>query len=119
MKARTYFFITYKLLERSGGLYHNDRILSRAEEHFNEDRGKKALELYEPLYEEINDPNLLNRIGKLELLFSKLDEAVQTFRRVLKIDVKNAEAREGLKQLHQKFLMQLDNAVKKLSLIHI
>ena len=113
MKARTYFFITYKLLERSGGYYHIDRILNRAEEHFNEDRGKKALELYEPLYEEINAPNLLNRIGKLQLLFSKLDEAVQTFRRVLKIDVKNSEAREGLKQLHQKFLMQLDNAVKK------
>ena len=113
MKARTYFFIIYKLLERSGGYYHIERILNRAEEHFNEDRGKKALELYEPLYEEINAPNLLNRIGKLQLLFSKLDEAVQTFRRVLKIDVKNAEAREGLKQLHQKFLMQLDNAVKK------
>ena len=113
MKARTYFFITYKLLERSGGYYHIERILNRAEEHFNEDRGKKALELYEPLYEEINAPNLLNRIGKLQLLFSKLDEAVQTFRRVIKIDVKNAEAREGLKQLHQKFLMQLDNAVKK------
>ena len=113
MKARTYFFITYKLLERSGGYYHIERILNRAEEHFNEDRGKKALELYEPLYEEINAPNLLNRIGKLQLLFSKLDEAVQTFRRVLKIDVKNAEAREGLKQLHQKFLMKLDNAVKK------
>ena len=113
MKARTYFFITYKLLERSGGYYHIERILNRAEEHFNEDRGKKALELYEPLYEEINAANLLNRIGKLELLFSKLDEAVQTFRRVLKIDVKNTEAREGLKQLHQKFLMQLDNAVKK------
>ena len=113
MKARTYFFITYKLLERSGGYYHIERILNRAEEHFNEDRGKKALELYEPLYEEINAPNLLNRIGKLQLLFSKLDEAVQTFRRVLKIDVKNTEAREGLKQLHQKFLMQLDNAVKK------
>ncbi len=113
MKARTYFFITYKLLERSGGYYHIERILNRAEEHFNEDRGNKALELYEPLYEEINAPNLLNRIGKLQLLFSKLDEAVQTFRRVLKIDVKNAEAREGLKQLHQKFLMQLDNAVKK------
>ncbi|MEC7086122.1 MAG: tetratricopeptide repeat protein [SAR324 cluster bacterium] len=113
MKARTYFFITYKLLERSGGYYHIERILNRAEEHFNEDRGKKALELYEPLYEEINAPNLLNRIGKLQLLFSKLDEAVQTFRRVLKIDVKNAEAREGLKQLHKKFLMQLDNAVKK------
>ncbi|MEC7563402.1 MAG: tetratricopeptide repeat protein [SAR324 cluster bacterium] len=113
MKARTYFFITYKLLERSGGYYHIERILNRAEEHFNEDRGKKALELYEPLYEEINAPNLLNRIGKLQLLFSKLDEAVQTFRRVLKIDVKNAEAREGLKQLHQKFLMQLDNAMKK------
>ena len=113
MKARTYFFITYKLLERSGGYYHIERILNRAEEHFNEDRGKKALELYEPLYEEINAPNLLNRIGKLQLLFTKLDEAVQTFRRVLKIDVKNAEAREGLKQLHQKFLMQLDNAVKK------
>ena len=113
MKARTYFFITYKLLERSGGYYHIERILNRAEEHFNEDRGKKALELYEPLYEEINAPNLLNRIGKLQLLFSKLDEAVQTFRRVLKIDVKNAEAREGLKQLHQKLLMQLDNAVKK------
>ena len=113
MKARTYFFITYKLLERSGGYYHIERILNRAEEHFNEDRGKKALELDEPLYEEINAPNLLNRIGKLQLLFSKLDEAVQTFRRVLKIDVKNAEAREGLKQLHQKFLMQLDNAVKK------
>ena len=113
MKARTYFFITYKLLERSGGYYHIERILNRAEEHFNEDRGKKALELYEPLYEEINAPNLLNRIGKLQLLFSKLDEAVQTFRRVLKIDVKNAEAREGLKKLHQKFLMQLDNALKK------
>jgi len=113
MKARTYFFITYKLLERSGGYYHIERILNRAEEHFNEDRGKKALELYEPLYEEINAPNLLNRIGKLQLLFSKLDEAVQTFRRVLKIEVKNAEAREGLKQLHQKFLMQLDNAMKK------
>ena len=113
MKARTYFFITYKLLERSGGYYHIERILNRAEEHFNEDRGKKALELYEPLYEEINAPNLLNRIGKLQLLFSKLDEAVQTFRRVLKIEVKNTEAREGLKQLHQKFLMQLDNAVKK------
>ncbi|HJL87669.1 MAG TPA: tetratricopeptide repeat protein [SAR324 cluster bacterium] len=113
MKARTYFFITYKLLERSGGLYHIDQILKRAEEHFKEDRGKKALEFYEPLYEEINAPNLLNRIGKLQMLFSKLDEAIQSFRRVLKVDGKNPEARDGLKQLHQKFLMQLDNAVKK------
>ena len=37
MKARTYFFITYKLLERSGGYYHIERILNRAEEYFNEE----------------------------------------------------------------------------------
>ena len=75
MIARTYFFISCKLLERSGGCYDISTVLAKADELFSQDQKKKALEIYEPLIEEIHTVELLNRIAAMQIEEQKLDEA--------------------------------------------
>ncbi len=113
MKARTYFFITHKLLERTQGSYNLQDRLMQGEEQFSKGQKKKALEIYEPLVEEIRTPNLLNRTAQLQLENQELEEATRTFRRVLKISSTNNDAREGLKRVFQNYAVQVDNAMKK------
>ena len=112
-QARVSFFTTFKLLERSQGNYHIDACLKDADKLFEENRTKKALEIYEPLVPEITSQELLIRIAKLNIDNKSWDEAFEIYRRILRINRQNKEAREGIKTVHTAYLTASENYLKK------
>ena len=112
-KSRVRFFTTFKLLERSQGDYDVNSCLEAADKFFQEKREKKALEIYEPLIPEISSEELLSRIAGLYLAGKNWDGAFDIFRRVLRKNRKNNEAREGLKSIYTAYLADTENYLKK------
>ncbi len=112
-KSRVRFFTTFKLLERSQGDYDVNSCLEAANKFFQEKREKKALEIYEPLIPEISSEELLNRIAGIYLAGKNWDGAFDIFRRVLRKNRKNNEAREGLKSIYTAYLADTENYLKK------
>ena len=112
-KSRVRFFTTFKLLERSQGDYDVNSCLEAADKLFQEKREKKALEIYEPLIPEITSEELLSRIAKLYLDNKNRDGAFDIFRRVLRKNRQNNEAREGLKSIYTAYLADTENYLKK------
>jgi tetratricopeptide (TPR) repeat protein len=112
-QSRVSFFTTFKLLERSQGNYHIDACLKDADKLFEENRTKKALEIYEPLVPEITSQELLIRIAKLNIDNKSWDEAFEIYRRILRINRQNKEAREGIKTVHTAYLTASENYLKK------
>ena len=112
-KSRVRFFTTFKLLERSQGDYDVNSCLEEADKFFQEKREKKALEIYEPLIPEISSEELLSRIAGLYLAGKNWDGAFEIFRRVLRKNRKNNEAREGLKSIYTAYLADTENYLKK------
>ena len=112
-QARVSFFNTYKLLERSQGNYEIKTCLQKAEKFFNENREKKALEIYDPLVTEINSKKLLLRIAKLNLNSKLWDNALEIYRRILRKERQNNEARKGIKSIYASYLMDSENYIKK------
>jgi tetratricopeptide (TPR) repeat protein len=112
-QSRVSFFTTFKLLERSQGNYHIDACLQDADKLFEENRTKKALEIYEPLVPEITSQELLIRIAKLNIDNKSWDEAFEIYRRILRINRQNKEAREGIKTVHTAYLTASENYLKK------
>ncbi len=112
-KSRVSFFTTFKLLERSQGNYNIDTCLQDADKFFEENRTKKALEIYEPLVPEITSQELLIRIAKLNVDDNSWDEAFELYRRILRINRQNKEAREGIKTVHTAYLTAAENYLKK------
>ena len=112
-QSRVSFFTTFKLLERSQGNYHIDDCLKDADKLFEENRTKKALEIYEPLVPEITSQELLIRIAKLNIDNKSWDEAFEIYRRILRINRQNKEAREGIKTVHTAYLTASENYLKK------
>lgn len=112
-KSRVSFFTTFKLLERSQGNYNIDACLQDADKLFEENRTKKALEIYEPLVPEITSQELLIRIAKLNVDDNSWDEAFELYRRILRINRQNKEAREGIKTVHTAYLTAAENYLKK------
>ena len=112
-KSRVSFFTTFKLLERSQGNYNIDTCLQDADKLFEENRSKKALEIYEPLVPEITSQELLIRIAKLNADNNFWDEAFELYRRILRINRQNKEAREGIKTVHTAYLTAAENYLKK------
>ena len=112
-KSRVSFFTTFKLLERSQGNYNIDACLQDADKLFEENRTKKALEIYEPLVPEITSQELLIRIAKLNADNNFWDEAFELYRRILRINRQNKEAREGIKTVHTAYLTAAENYLKK------
>ncbi|MDP6655269.1 MAG: peptidase C14 caspase catalytic subunit p20 [SAR324 cluster bacterium] len=112
-KSRVSFFTTFKLLERSQGNYNIDTCLQDADKFFEENRTKKALEIYEPLVPEITSQELLIRIAKLNADNNLWDEAFELYRRILRINRQNKEAREGIKTVHTAYLTAAENYLKK------
>ena len=112
-KSRVSFFTTFKLLERSQGNYNIDTCLQDADKFFEENRTKKALEIYEPLVPEITSQELLIRIAKLNADNNFWDEAFELYRRILRINRQNKEAREGIKTVHTAYLTAAENYLKK------
>ncbi len=112
-KSRVRFFTTFKLLERSKGDYDVNSCLEAADKLFNEKREKKALEIYEPLIPEISSELLLSRIAGLYLANKNWDGAFNIFRRVLRKNRKNNDAREGLKSIYSAFMADTENFLKK------
>jgi len=112
-KSRVSFFTTFKLLERSQGNYNIDTCLQDADKFFEENRTKKALEIYKPLVPEITSQELLIRIAKLNADNNFWDEAFELYRRILRINRQNKEAREGIKTVHTAYLTAAENYFKK------
>ena len=112
-KSRVSFFTTFKLLERSQGNYNIDTCLQDADKFFEENRSKKALEIYEPLVPEITSQELLIRIAKLNADNNFWDEAFELYKRILRINRQNKEAREGIKTVHTAYLTAAENYLKK------
>ena len=112
-QARVSFFNTYKLLERSQGSYEIKTCLQKAEKFFNENREKKALEIYDPLVNEINSKKLLLRIAKLNLNSKLWDNALEIYRRILRKERQNNEARKGIKSIYAAYLVDSENYIKK------
>ena len=112
-KSRVSFFTTFKLLERSQGNYNIDTCLQDADKFFEENRSKKALEIYEPLVPEITSQELLIRIAKLNADNNFWDEAFELYRRILRINRQNKEARKGIKTVHTAYLTAAENYLKK------
>jgi tetratricopeptide (TPR) repeat protein len=113
LQSRVSFFTTFKLLERSKSNYNIDACLQDAANLFEENRTKKALEIYEPLVPEITSQELLIRIAKLNVGNKCWDEAFEIYRRVLRINRQNKEAREGIKSVHTYYLSASENYLKK------
>ena len=113
LQSRVSFFTTFKLLERSQSNYNIDACLQDADNHFEGNRTKKALEIYETLVPEITSQELLIRIAKLNVDNKSWDEAFEIYRRVLRINRQNKEAREGIKSVHTAYLVASENYLKK------
>ena len=112
-QSRVSFFSTFKLLERSQGEYEINTCLEKADKLFNDNREKKALEIYEPLTSEITSLKLLLRIAKLNLDSKLWDKALVIFRRILRLDRQNKKARDGIRTIHKAYLLETENFVKK------
>ncbi len=112
-QSRVSFFTTYRLLERSQGDYDIKACLENADKLFNNNQKKKALEIYEPLISEITSEVLLHRIAKLYLDKKLLDGALEVYKRILRKNRQNKEAREGIKSIHTAYLIESENFLKK------
>jgi len=112
-QSRVSFFTTFRLLERSQGDYDIKACLENAEKLFNDNLEKKALEIYEPLISEITSEVLLHRIAKLYLDKKLLDGALEVYKRILRKNRQNKEAREGIKSIHTAYLIESENHLKK------
>ncbi len=112
-QSRVSFFTTYRLLERSQGDYDIKACLENAEKLFNDNLEKKALKIYEPLISEITSEVLLHRIAKLYLDKKLLDGALEVYKRILRKNRQNIEAREGIKSIHTAYLIESENFLKK------
>jgi len=112
-QSRVSFFTTFRLLERSQGDYDIKACLVNAEKLFNDNLEKKALEIYEPLISEITSEVLLHRIAKLYLDKKFLDDALEVYKRILRKNRQNKEAREGIKSIHTAYLIESENHLKK------
>ena len=112
-QSRVSFFTTFRLLERSQGDYDIKACLENAEKLFNDNLEKKALEIYEPLISEITSEVLLHRIAKLYFDKKLLDGALEVYKRILRKNRQNKEAREGIKSIHTAYLIESENFLKK------
>ena len=112
-QSRVRFFTTFRLLEQSKGNYDMKACLENADKLFNNNQKKKALEIYEPLISEITSEVLLHRIAKLYLDKKLLDGALEVYKRILRKNRQNKEAREGIKSIHAAYLIESENFLKK------
>ncbi len=112
-QSRVRFFTTFRLLEQSKGNYDMKACLENADKLFNNNQKKKALEIYEPLISEITSEVLLHRIAKLYLDKKLLDGALEVYKRILRKNRQNIEAREGIKSIHTAYLIESENFLKK------
>ena len=112
-QSRVCFFKTFDLLERSHGDYDISVCLENADKLFNDNRVKTALEIYKPLVTEITSQELLIRIAKIYVENKAWDDAFEIYRRILRINRKNKEAREGIKSVHAAYLIASENYLKQ------
>ena len=112
-QSRVRFFTTFRLLEQSKGNYDMKVCLENADKLFNNNQKKKALEIYEPLISEITSEVLLDKIAKLYLEKKLLDDALEIYKRILRKNRQNKEARGGIKSIHTAYLIESENFLKK------
>ena len=113
ISARRHFFLLHKLLECSHGSYHIEDSLKLGKNLEQRKQPQKALKIYTPLLPEIEDTELLSRIGHLYLANQNLDDAYKIFQRILRKEKQNTTSRQALKTIREAYLQQVGDAVKK------
>jgi len=112
LKSRRLFFTAYRLLEHSQGFYSIDVCLDRAEKYYKDNHYRKALGVYVPLLKELQSMDLIIRTAELHVTLGELDKAYEVFKMVLRQDPKNETARDGIKDILEKYKKETDRAVK-------
>jgi len=111
-QARTYFFIAYKLLERTKGEYDLAKVIEEGQSHEDNMAPRKALELYEPILEELKEPERINRVAEMLRSFNRPRNAQHAYKLTLKLDRRNSDAMKGLKEIRDGYLVELDKAIR-------
>lgn len=95
-----YLAIGSVLLERSEGLYKLSDLMIAATDHMDNGRNKKALQLFKVVVSEEENPRAWESIGKIHIQLEQLDEAVDAFKNLQKIEPKSQVAEDYLYQIH-------------------
>lgn len=95
-----YLTIGASLLEKSDGLYHLSDLTRIADENLEAGNLKKALKLYRIVVEETDDPNVWSSMGEIYMTQEKYEDAIQTYREILRIDPKSKHAELQLREIH-------------------
>lgn len=104
--ARKYFIITHELVTKSQGYYDMQEFRALGDSYYNEAAYKKALEVYEVILSEVETVDLMVKVGKSYLEMKEYNDALISFKQILKLDPKNKESRNALRQMNAKFISE-------------
>ncbi|MBU2647913.1 tetratricopeptide repeat protein [bacterium] len=118
-KAKKHFFSikylikTAVLLKKSDGMYSMRRLTQKADTLFEQGNFEKALDFYLIAVTEKSDSEIWNKIGIIYRNLKQVDEAINTFKNVLKKDPGSETANEQLRQIHEYYIEIGDSLFKE------
>jgi len=99
-----YLIKTAVLLKKSDGMYSMRKLMQAADTSFEQDDYKKALSFYLIAVTEKPDSEIWNKIGIIYRNLKQINDAINTFKEVLKKDPDSETANQQLKQIHDKYI---------------
>ena len=99
-----YLAVGAALLEKSDGLFRVTDIMARAAEKKEQGAFNKAINLYQIVASEQNNPEPWLRIGEIYLEMEKRTDAIKAYKAVLEFDPENQEANQLLREIHDHFV---------------
>ncbi len=103
-----YLIKTSVLLKKSNGMYSMRQLIQEADVHFEQGQFEKALDFYQIAATEKSDSEIWNRIGIIYQKLERVEEAINTFREVLKIDPDSKAANQQLRKIHDDYIKEGD-----------
>lgn len=101
VRSDTHFLLAAKRFEELDGLIYSKDIYNRGEELHSLDRDDKALIFYQTAYKELENPKILNHIGKIYLESENYQEALDTYRQILNMDPSYKPALKTILRIHE------------------
>ncbi|MBT4263651.1 MAG: tetratricopeptide repeat protein [Deltaproteobacteria bacterium] len=99
-----YLIKTAVLLRKSDGMYSMRKLMQEADVCFEEGNFEKALDFYLIAVTEQPDSALWNKIGIIYRNLKQIDEAINTFRDVLKKDPDSETANQQMREIHDYYI---------------
>ena len=103
LQSTRFLAVGAELLEKSDGLYSLSDLISIADQQLEEGKLKKALKLYKVAITEKEDVDLWSKMGQIYVNLKQYDEAVSSFREILRIEPESSYANQQLRELHDIF----------------